>query len=81
MKKPESPESLPERRDSLPPEVHEIQINIYRSMTAEQKLHIANRLYWNARALKAAWLRRKHPDWPEEKVQEEVKKAFLYART
>lgn len=81
MKKPQSGKLLPQRRDSLPPEVREIQRAIYRNMTAEQKLHIASRLYWNARALKAAWFRHKHPDWPEEKVQEEVKKVFLYART
>lgn len=81
MNTPKSPKSLQEHRDDLSPEVREIQINIYRNMTAEQKLRIANRLYWNARALKAAWLRHKHPHWPEEKVQEEVKKAFLYART
>jgi len=81
MKKPQSGKLLPQRRDSLPPEVREIQRAIYRSMTAEQKLRIASRLYWNARALKAAWFRHKHPDWPEKKVQEEVKKAFFYART
>lgn len=54
MKKSESGKLVAERRDSLPPEVRELQRAIYRNMSAEQKLHIANRLYWNARALKAA---------------------------
>lgn len=63
------------------PRAREIQREIYRKMSPEQKFQIANRLYWNARALKAAWLRQNHPEWSEEEVQEAVKKVFLYART
>ena len=41
----------------------EIQKDILRKMTGEQKLQLAMRLYWSARRLKAAGLRRQHPDW------------------
>lgn len=39
------------------------------------------RLYWPAPRLKAAWLRRQHPDWTEEEVQQAVKEAFMNAPT
>ena len=51
-----------------------------RAMTPEQKLNAAMRLYWSARELKAAGFRHLHPDWSEEKVQQEVRHAFLTAR-
>lgn len=50
------------------------------ALTPEKKLEVAMRLYWSARELKAAGLRMMHPDWPEEKIQEEVRHAFLTAR-
>ena len=53
---------------------------IIRAMTPEQKLEAAMRLYWSARELKAAALRSFHPDWSEEKIQQEVRHAFLTAR-
>jgi len=59
----------------------EVQIEIFRKMTAEQKLKLSMRLYWSARRLKAAWLRRQHPDWTEEQVQAEVTEIFKNART
>ena len=57
------------------------QAQIFTKMSAEKKLEIATQLYYSARELKAAGLRQAHPDWSEKKVQEEVKKAFMYART
>jgi len=57
------------------------EIRILRAMTPEQKLRAAERLYWTARSLKAAWLRAQHPDWTEYKVQREVREIFLNART
>lgn len=55
------------------------QIAIYRSMTGQQRLEIAEQLFWTARALKAAGVRCQHPDWPEEKVNAEVNHIFLHA--
>jgi hypothetical protein len=53
---------------------------IIRAMTPEQKLNTAMQLYWSARELKAAGLRSLHPDWSEEKIQQEVRYAFLTAQ-
>jgi hypothetical protein len=57
------------------------EIRILRAMTPEQKLRAAERLYWTARSLKAAWLRHKNPDWSEDEVQRKVREIFLNART
>ncbi|HEY7611133.1 MAG TPA: hypothetical protein VIF14_18040 [Alphaproteobacteria bacterium] len=57
------------------------EIRILRAMTPEQKLKAAERLYWTARSLKAAWLRQQHPDWSEAEVQRKVREIFLNART
>jgi hypothetical protein len=58
----------------------EVQIEIFRKMTAEQKLELSMRLYWSARRLKASWLRQQHADWTEEQVQKEVAKIFAKVR-
>jgi len=52
-----------------------------RSMTGEQKIKTAFRMYWSARKLKAAFLRQQHPGWTEEEVQKKVKEIFMYAVT
>jgi len=57
------------------------QIEIFRRMTPERRLQLAERLYWSARRLKAAGLRAQHPDWTEDKVENEVRSIFLHART
>jgi hypothetical protein len=57
------------------------QIAIFRAMTGEQRLRLAEQLYWSARRMKAAGLRAMHPDWPEEQVQREVTRIFLHARS
>jgi hypothetical protein len=55
------------------------QIAIYRSMTGQRRLEIAEQLFWTARALKFAGVRHQHPDWPEERVLAEVNRIFLHA--
>ena len=50
------------------------------ALTPEQKLRTAAQMYWAARELRAAGLRTVHPDWTEKQVQEEVRRAFMYAR-
>ncbi len=61
--------------------MHPEQKRIFKSMTPEQKLKIAQRLYFSAREFKAAGLRSHNPDWTEEKIQERLREIFLYART
>lgn len=60
--------------------LHPEQIRAYRAMTPEQKLRAASDLYWSARRLKEAWVRREHPDWTDEEVAAEVRRIFLHAR-
>jgi len=57
------------------------QIEVFRRMTPEQRWQAAHRLYWTMRRHKAAFLRSLHPDWPEQKVDDEVRRIFSHART
>src|SRR6266545_3966978 len=54
---------------------------IIKAMTPEQRLTASMKLYWSARQLRAAGIRAANPDWSEEKVQQEVRHAFLFARS
>jgi len=57
------------------------QIEALRRMTPEQRWQAAHRLYWTMRRHKAAFLRSQHPEWPEERIEQEVRRIFLNART
>jgi hypothetical protein len=57
------------------------QFAIYRRMTPERRLALAEQLCWTAREMKTSWLRSQHADWPEEKVRREVARIFSHART
>lgn len=56
-----------------------VQREIFSKMTPTQKLRAAARLRESAWELKAAWLRRKHPDWSEQAIETAVRKAFADA--
>lgn len=57
------------------------QLAIYRRMSPERRLALAEGLYWTAREMKAAWLRAQHADWSEAQVLREVTRLFSNART
>lgn len=59
----------------------QVQIEIFKKMTPDQKLKLSMSLYWSARRLKASWLRQQHPDWSEEQVENKVTEIFRNART
>jgi hypothetical protein len=61
--------------------LHPEQKKSYQAMTPEQKLRVALDLYYSAKELKAAGLKRQHPDWSTEKINQKVREIFLYART
>lgn len=61
--------------------IHPEQLKIYKAMTPAEKLDAALSLMHSARRMKAAALRELHPDWSDEKVQAEVSRIFLHART
>ena len=50
-------------------------------MTPEKKLQLAMDLYYASREIKAAGLKRQHPEWSSEKIDQKVREIFLYART
>ena len=57
------------------------QIAALRAIPGEKRLRLAEQLYWSARKMKAAGIRYQHPDWPEARVNAEVTKIFLNARS
>lgn len=59
----------------------EIQDEILRKMTPEQKLRLAMNLYYSAWELKAAWLRELHKDWSDEQIEQAVREIFVNARS
>jgi hypothetical protein len=61
--------------------MHPKQKKIFQSMSAEQKLTAALKLYYSAKELKAAGLRAQNPDWSEDMIRDKVREIFLYART
>ncbi len=56
---------------------HEAQNKILREMSPRRRLEVAQELYEAAWQLKAAGLRREHPDWPEEHVLSKLRRVFL----
>jgi len=65
------------RPDDLTPEHAEI----LRRMTPEQRYQAGRDLYWTMRRHKKAYLRSIHPDWSEERLDDEVRRIFQNART
>lgn len=57
------------------------QIPILRNIPGEKRLKLAGQLYWTARKMKMAGLRSQHPDWSEERLESEVRRIFLHARS
>ena len=63
----------------MKPAVRE-QTERFRRMTPAERWKAAQALYWSVRRLKAAYLRQSHPEWAEERVLSEVRKAFTHVR-
>jgi hypothetical protein len=61
--------------------LHPEQIKTLKSLSPDEKLKLAEKLYTSARSLKASAIRQWHPHWSEEKIAKKVKEIFLYART
>jgi len=57
------------------------QIEILGAMSPSQRWDLAERLYRSAWVLKQAYFRASHPDWSEQRIVEETRRAFLHART
>ncbi|NCQ18582.1 MAG: hypothetical protein COZ80_03735 [Ignavibacteria bacterium CG_4_8_14_3_um_filter_37_9] len=55
--------------------------NRFKNFSPEKKLDLSMQLYFSAKELKRAALKQFHPDWNDSKINEEVRKVFLNART
>ena len=75
---PESEMTPTDRMEDAP---HPKQIEIWRKMSAAEKMDVFERLMQDVRALKAVGVRRDHPDWSEDEVDREVARFILHART
>ncbi len=57
------------------------QIAIFKAMSPEQRWRAARDLYWTVRRHKTAYLRSLHPEWSQERLEQEVRNIFLCATT
>ena len=54
------------------------QVQAVRSMTMEQRWHVAQNLYATVKEWKICSLRALHPDWSESAIKESVRRSFLH---
>jgi len=57
------------------------QEKIISKMSAEKKLDLSLRLYYSAKELRRAALKKHHPDLSGEEIEKILKEIFLYARS
>jgi|WetSurMetagenome_2_1015567.scaffolds.fasta_scaffold824361_2 hypothetical protein len=62
-------------------QVHPHQVEIYRTMTPQQKYDVMKGLINSARTLKYAYFHSLNPGWTEEQLQKALHDWFLYARS
>ena len=60
------------------PHIHPQEVKIYQNMTPAQKVSLIERYYRDAKSLKRAAIKSLHPDWTDDKVEQTIKKIFLY---
>jgi hypothetical protein len=53
----------------------------FKNFSAEKKLDLSMKFYYSAKELKRAALKQFHPEWNDTKIDEEVRRIFLHART
>jgi len=59
----------------------EIVKNRFKDFSPQKKLDLSMQLYYSAKELKRAALKQFHPDWNDDKINEEVRRIFLHARS
>ena len=57
------------------------QEEIIKRMSADQKLKASLQLYYSARSLKRAALKKQYPHWSDKELEKKITEIFLYART
>jgi hypothetical protein len=64
------------RNDSL----HPFQIEIFQRMSPWEKFSLAEKLFEDAKQIKKASLRKKHPSWSEAQLNQAVIDIFIYGK-
>jgi len=57
------------------------QLQIFRRLTPEARYRSSREMYWTLRRHKSAFLRSIHPEWTDARLEAEVRRIFLNART
>ena len=70
-----------DRLGAMKDRAHPQQIEIYRKMNSSQKLLLAQKMYWDARALREAAVKAFQPELTESEVRQKVKREFILARS
>jgi len=55
--------------------------NRFKNFSPQKKLDLSMQLYFSAKELKRSALKHFHPTWDENKIEDELKRIFLHART
>jgi len=59
---------------------HPVQIEIFRKMSAADKFALVGKLFEDAKQIKKAALRDRHPSWSEEQLDKAVINIFIYGK-
>lgn len=62
-------------------EADRIQLACIKRLSPDEKLRLSEKMYFEARRLKADWLRQLHPEWSDEQVKCKVREIFVNARS
>ena len=76
-----APEPGPVRRSGFDEPMHPVQIAGFRKMSIGRKLELITMMREAGIGLRIAGLRMRHPDWPEEKLEIEARRAAMHAST
>lgn len=68
----------PMRHTDVP---EQTQFDVLRRMSPAQRYQASRDLYWTLRKHKKHFLEELHPDWSEDRIDAEVRRIFLHART
>lgn len=63
------------------PAAERIQLEIHRSMTAEQKIQISYEMSMFVRELQSARIRQDHPEWTEAQIKREVLRLAFFPQS
>jgi hypothetical protein len=68
-------------RSCMDEPMHAVQIAGFRKMSVARKLELITMMREMGIGLRIAGLRMRHPDWPEEKLDTEARRAAMHAST